>query len=526
MWLRLCLAILFLQNVMGMCKDVNVYLDGQVQTSTRERNATACEAKCTSTICQQWSFRGGECSIMKVANPGRKVGEIGATHGGQKSNQAQASNQCSGQVTGITCNYTLTRTPVVCLFPFIGEVPGNKNQTTSHDTCLQTKRGKYWCATKLSLENQLLSTSDQTQDIDCGFAVSAQGQFRCIPSSTPSGCPNMTELGQYIAKLEQENRLLKAQGCNVTSQSSSTASTVTKRPDSPPFNIVTKKPDILPTPVPTLTPRTPARNADPVLGIFTEKLLSVDENNAASFISFNQGCKTRVGNPDDCSSAPLFTTVNGNILNRPIYQKLKALYENYNPDTLQEEDHTRAEQTEEREFLAELMKTRVIQETYAFVKQQNYFKGTQQDFSNLLNELWFSVYSRGMRIKGSSGFEHVFLGEKKEGKVQGFHSWLYFFFLEKRNELNYLGHIKNVDLGGRGNGLAFTFKWGQEQKPFASMIIGTSPELELAIYTTCLLAKGEDKCSVSLGGQKVDVEVHTFSRPNNKKFIASSFFDF
>ena len=34
-----------------------------------------------------------------------------------------------------------------------------------------------------------------------------------------------------------------------------------------------------------------------------------------------------------------------------------------------------------------------------------------------------------------------------------------------------------------------TTRWGDEQKPFASMAVGPSPTLELALYTTCLLAR-------------------------------------
>ena len=47
-----------------------------------------------------------------------------------------------------------------------------------------------------------------------------------------------------------------------------------------------------------------------------------------------------------------------------------------------------------------------------------------------------------------------------------------------------------------GNGLIIIIiiipniiRWGEEQKPFASMVVGTSPEFELALYTTCLLAR-------------------------------------
>ena len=42
----------------------------------------------------------------------------------------------------------------------------------------------------------------------------------------------------------------------------------------------------------------------------------------------------------------------------------------------------------------------------------------REQFKNLLIELWFETYSRGNRILGSCGFEHVFMGEKKNGAVQ------------------------------------------------------------------------------------------------------------
>jgi len=118
----------------------------------------------------------------------------------------------------------------------------------------------------------------------------------------------------------------------------------------------------------------------------------------------------------------------------------------------------------------------------------------------------------------------VFLGEKKNGAVQGFHNWLFFNHLEQSGEVNYLGHWKEVDLGGKGTGLSFTFRWGDEQKPFASMLVGTSPEFELALYTSCLLARGE-KCKVKLGGGEVTVTTHTFTRPGGVVYIASAFID-
>ena len=113
------------------------------------------------------------------------------------------------------------------------------------------------------------------------------------------------------------------------------------------------------------------------------------------------------------------------------------LYENYQPDVSVTEDRTREEKREEKALLDEMMKTKVMEETFDFLKANGLFTKSKAEFEDLLSELWFSVYSRGKRIKGSSGFEHVFLGEKKNGAVQGFHNWLYFNHLEQMGEVNF-----------------------------------------------------------------------------------------
>ena len=120
------------------------------------------------------------------------------------------------------------------------------------------------------------------------------------------------------------------------------------------------------------------------------------------------------------------------------------------------EDRTREEKREEDALLNEMMKTKVMKETFDFLKENGLFTKSKAEFEHLLSELWFSVYSRGKRIKGSSGFEqiyikyipniyltiskkrfeHVFLGEKKNGAVQGFHNWLYFNHLEQMGEVD------------------------------------------------------------------------------------------
>ena len=42
----------------------------------------------------------------------------------------------------------------------------------------------------------------------------------------------------------------------------------------------------------------------------------------------------------------------------------------------------------------------------------------------------------------SSGFEHVFVGEEKDGVIVGLHNWIQIYLEEKKGNLNYMGYIK------------------------------------------------------------------------------------
>lgn len=67
---------------------------------------------------------------------------------------------------------------------------------------------------------------------------------------------------------------------------------------------------------------------------------------------------------------------------------------------------------------------------------------------SLLRTLWFSIYTRGGGIRGSSGFEHVFLHEIKNNEVSGLHNWIYYHDLEqaKNHPIDFLGVTKQLNL--------------------------------------------------------------------------------
>ncbi|XP_023326728.1 poly(U)-specific endoribonuclease-A [Eurytemora carolleeae] len=213
-------------------------------------------------------------------------------------------------------------------------------------------------------------------------------------------------------------------------------------------------------------------------------------------------------------------------MNLPIYQKLFALYDNYEKKTTVAEDHTEQEHQEELDFLQYVLDSEVMKTTYAFLTEKGLFSGTYENFGEKLYTLWFGQYERATGVLSSSGFEHVFIGEVKNGEVSGYHNWFSLYNQEKGGHINYLGYWKHANIGNNeGHGLEFTFTWDNVQKPYGSTMIGTSPELELALYTTCLLTYPNEQCHVRLGG--TDVFIQTWTQYyNGELMVGSSYPDF
>jgi poly(U)-specific endoribonuclease len=235
-----------------------------------------------------------------------------------------------------------------------------------------------------------------------------------------------------------------------------------------------------------------------------ETLYELDNNKVGNLIELNYGCTTNNGNSNDCSPDNLFVSVDPSIKDIPIYQKLAALYDNYNRDVNVVEDNTQQEQDEESEFLQAVMDSEVMMATYEFLLDNPVFNGDYTAFEEKVRTLWFHMYERANGKLSSSGFEHVFIGEVKNGDLGGFHNWFRWYTEEAAGKMNYLGHWRTATIGqNEGYGLEFTYIWDGVQKPYGSMMIGTSPGLELSLYTACLLTFPDKYCHVSLAGTDV-----------------------
>ncbi|XP_061746488.1 uridylate-specific endoribonuclease A [Nerophis ophidion] len=233
------------------------------------------------------------------------------------------------------------------------------------------------------------------------------------------------------------------------------------------------------------------------------------------------------GSQSDLASRPLFRYLDeGSLFSRPTYAALLALLDNYNRMTGHAEDVTPEETAEQDSFLKETMSnTELGRELFAFLYTKGVYT-SEEDFLQDLKMMWFGLYSRNNRKMDSSGFEHIFAGEIKGGKVSGFHNWIQFYLLEKRGLLNYYSHSFNGPWTNYPDVLGMQFVWDGYFKQVGSAVIGCSPEFDFAMYSLCYITRPGKQCRLSLGGKELIIQTYTWdnsSYGDGKKYIGTAY---
>ncbi|XP_065715107.2 uridylate-specific endoribonuclease [Patagioenas fasciata] len=261
----------------------------------------------------------------------------------------------------------------------------------------------------------------------------------------------------------------------------------------------------------------------------SEQLYKADHNKAQpTDITLNpqhQAAPDETGDQEDRSPQPLYKYVNEKLFSKPTYSSFIKLLDNYQRAMDREEEVTAEELREQDNFLKEVMKTELMKKLFAFLHEKNRY-GSEQEFVADLKEMWFGLYSRGDGEQNSSGFEHVFSGEVKKGKVSGFHNWIRFYLLEKQGIVNYFSHNFNGPWDTYPDVLGLQFNWDGFYKEVGSAFIGSSPEFEFGLYTLCFIARPGRACHLSLGGYSLSIQTYTWTKStygNGKKYIATAY---
>lgn len=244
-----------------------------------------------------------------------------------------------------------------------------------------------------------------------------------------------------------------------------------------------------------------------------------------------QSGKRPYGKPLDAASRPLFVRVDSEVFRRrPTYKAFVSLLDNYAAEVNTTDIVTAEEEAETRYFINEVMRTDAMRFCHAFCRSERPEKvpADPSEFSDLLHKLWFKQYKRTKGgVTDSCGFEHVFVGETRNGQITGFHNWIRFFLEEQRGALDYRGYIKpknDYDACTDGNDQVLTlqFVWNGAEKLVGTSFIGVSPEFELALYTLCFLA-GQHQNVVELKTRSDTFNLNVKTFPIAKGKIGSSF---
>mmetsp|Transcript_7254 Transcript_7254/g.22122 ORF Transcript_7254/g.22122 Transcript_7254/m.22122 type:complete len:339 (+) Transcript_7254:13-1029(+) len=211
-----------------------------------------------------------------------------------------------------------------------------------------------------------------------------------------------------------------------------------------------------------------------------------------------QGYATRrVG---DHARRPLFKFVSEEALSRPTFAAFVKLLDNYEREVGKKERVTSAEKAEESAFLDAVLETEVMRYCHAYLCAKRAAPSSRERFKALLGSLWFQLY---VTTKGgppdSSGFEHVFVGEERTDEIVGMHNWIQLYVEERKGYLDYYGYVARDKRRPPEEqpALSLQFAWTDaadgsvDAKSETTSLLGTSPELELALFTLAALAGGK-----------------------------------
>ncbi|CAL7943093.1 unnamed protein product [Xylocopa violacea] len=225
------------------------------------------------------------------------------------------------------------------------------------------------------------------------------------------------------------------------------------------------------------------------------------EQSALKYITVNLQGQKKDDSTNDDAPEPLLK-VTDEAYEIPTVKAVIALHDNYEFDVKTKETVTPEKRKEESELIDKILETDVMKAVMKFLADKGYIENDEFEFKDTLRRIWFSLFKRIDGDASSSGFETVFLAEQFDSDVIGLHNWIYYAKQETEKKLNYLGYIKELKLGNKAEVLKVRSSLNGVVQPVTTIFVGTTPELEFALYTMCFFTRPNNLCPISLGGSE------------------------
>lgn len=249
----------------------------------------------------------------------------------------------------------------------------------------------------------------------------------------------------------------------------------------------------------------------------SEEMFNGDVNNAFNYIEVNLQGKTSAMTKNDQAQNNLLNVPDA-VWNGPTIKPFVALFDNYHKNVIRPEFVTPNEESEQTTFINTILATGPIRSLMAFLVNKGLTQLNEYNEQvELLRKIWFTKYARHWTgiCKCSCAFENIFMAELKSDQVLGLHSWLFFAKRELDHKANYLGYIDKLDLSGKGLILKqHSILSETKDAPEVTMFVGTSPELETALYTLCFMARPDRPCKLRYNNVNFVIQTKTIRSDN------------
>jgi poly(U)-specific endoribonuclease len=201
------------------------------------------------------------------------------------------------------------------------------------------------------------------------------------------------------------------------------------------------------------------------------------------------------------ATRPLFKFVNPSVLKRPTFRALLDLRQMYNPQVDEEDTMSNEKEGKVYHFLEEIMNTSVMRYLHNYLLDSERTTAlSNEDFMSELFNKWFKPYYRGGTCDSSSGFEHVFLGELRDGNAIGMHNWI----IAYAEELD--GNFKfHYCIDATRRLITINSSWHGSEKPVNAFFVGTTPEFDFAMYTMVFYNNPDGETPVSVNKHELFV---------------------
>lgn len=111
------------------------------------------------------------------------------------------------------------------------------------------------------------------------------------------------------------------------------------------------------------------------------------------------------------------------------YRLAEKLFNNYTLDQTKPETNTASESEEIQELLEIIVPSKPMKIARDYVSERIGEEISENRWWRMLEQIWFEQFDIGDN-RNLSGFEHVMVGEQKEGKLQGYHFWYKYYYDE------------------------------------------------------------------------------------------------